>query len=330
VADRLLVLGWHNVESTWLFPSRPGAGPQGLERQLRFLRRYTNVMDLREALAALATGRPLPARAVAITFDDGYRDQLELAVPMLERLGLPATFFLIPGLLSRAVRPWWELIAWAFLRASRDAVTWEGTVWPLRSAVERRTSLLAVAEQLKRRGGASRDAALEELTALLAPGGDPADDKMFLDWDGARRLARGRLTIASHTFYHAILSQENEQTQLHDLLLSRQQLEQELEIKVDLLAYPNGRLGDYDDTTMTAARRAGYTHAITTLPGWNRPSTPPYEVLRFVQQPERGVPGLAIVPLHPVRTRLPVGSWPGRRSSSGWAWRSRLRRLRQK
>jgi peptidoglycan/xylan/chitin deacetylase (PgdA/CDA1 family) len=311
VADRLLVLGWHNVDSTWLFPSRPGTGPRGLERQLRFLRRYANVVDLREALAALATGRPLPARAVAITFDDGYRDQLELAVPMLERLGLPATFFLIPGVLSRAVRPWWELVAWAFRRASPDAVSWEGTVWPLRSAAERRSSLLAVAERLKRRSRAARDAALEELTTLLAPGGDPSDDRMFLDWDGARRLARGRLTVASHTFHHGILSQEDEQAQLDDLLVSRRQLEQELEVEVDLLAYPNGRLGDYDEATMAAARRAGYSHAITTMPGWNRPSTPPYEVLRFVQQPERGVPGLAIVPLHPLRTRLPVGSWPG-------------------
>jgi peptidoglycan/xylan/chitin deacetylase (PgdA/CDA1 family) len=135
---------------------------------------------------------------------------------------------------------------------------------------------------------------------------------MFLDWDGARRLARGRLTVASHTFHHGILSQEDEQTQRDDLLVSRQQLERELGVPVELLAYPNGRLGDYDQTTMAAARQAGYTHAVTTMPGWNRPSTPPYEVLRFVQQPERGVPGLAIVPLHPLRTRLPLGSWPGR------------------
>jgi peptidoglycan/xylan/chitin deacetylase (PgdA/CDA1 family) len=311
MADRLLVLGWHNVESTWLFPSRPGAGTRGLERQLRFLRRYTNVVDLREALATLAAGRPLPARAVAITFDDGYRDQLELAVPMLERLDLPATFFLIPGVLSRTVRPWWELVAWAFMRASRDAVVWEGATMRLQTPAGRRSALLGVAERLKRRDRVARDAALEEMTGALAPQGDPGDGEMFLDWDGARRLTRGRLTIASHTFHHGILSQEDEPTQQHDLLLSRQQLEQELEVEVDLLAYPNGRLGDYDATTMAAARQAGYTHAITTMPGWNRPSTPPYEVLRFVQQPERGVPGLAIVPSHPVRRRLPVGSWPG-------------------
>ena len=313
MADRLLVLCWHNVDSTWLFPSRPGAGPRGMERQFRFLRRYTNVVDLREALAALATGRPLPARAVAITFDDGYRDQLELAVPMLERLGLPATFFLIPGILSRVVRPWWELIAWTFMRASRNVVTWEGTTLALQTPARRRVSLLAVVEQLKRRDRAARDQALAELMEACTPDGQPGDDGMFLNWDGARELAqRPGVTVASHTYHHSILSQEAKQDQEHDLLISRQQLEQELGVDVDLIAYPNGRIGDYTDATIAAARSAGYRHAVTTMTGWNRPNTPPYEILRFVQQPERSVAGLAIVPLHPLRKRLPVPSWPAR------------------
>jgi peptidoglycan/xylan/chitin deacetylase (PgdA/CDA1 family) len=314
MADRLLVLGWHNVASTWLFPSNSGAGPKGMERQLRFLRRSTNVVDLREALAALTTGRPLPPRAVAITFDDGYRDQLELAVPMLERFDLPATFFLIPGVLSRVVRPWWELIAWAFMRASRDVVVWDGTTMALQTPTQRRLSLLAVAEQLKRRDRAAREQALEELTKACAPDGNPGDEGMFLDWDGAHQLARRPgVTVASHTYSHSILSQEDGQAQRQDLLESRQQLERELHVQVDLLAYPNGQAGDWSGATVAAAQGVGYTHAVTTMPGWNRPSTPPYEILRFVQQPERGVLGLAIVPLHPVRTRVPIGGWPGRR-----------------
>jgi peptidoglycan/xylan/chitin deacetylase (PgdA/CDA1 family) len=318
VPNRLLILGWHNVGSTWLFPARPGAGERGLHRQFAFLRRWANVVDLREALTALATGRPLPPRAVAITFDDGYRDQLDLAAPMLERLGLPATFFLIPGVLSRKVRPWWELIAWAFLRASRQTVLWQGAAYRLGSPAERRASLLVVIELLKRRDRVARDQALEELTAACVPDGHAGEERMFLDWDGVRQLAqRPGVTVASHTYYHGILSQEDDQAQRQDLLESRQQLERELQVKVDLLAYPNGQAGDWNGATITTARAAGYTHAITTMPGWNRPSTPPYELLRFVQQPERGVPGLAIVPLHPVRKRVPIGAWPQLRRFTG-------------
>jgi len=66
----LLVLGWHNVEPTWFFPAAPDAGRRGLARQLAFLRRFANVVSLGTALQALVERRPLPPRAVALTFDD--------------------------------------------------------------------------------------------------------------------------------------------------------------------------------------------------------------------------------------------------------------------
>src|SRR5919204_3246305 len=156
MGGRLLVLGWHNVEPTWFFPAPPGAGRRGLERQLTFLRRVANVVALPDALRALATGGALPPRAVALTFDDGYRDALQLAVPLLERLGLPATFFLVPGLLSRATTPWWEVLAWACTRAGRDRVAFEGRRFHLRTPAARRAAAVTVAELVKRRGRAAR------------------------------------------------------------------------------------------------------------------------------------------------------------------------------
>jgi len=70
-----------------------------------------------------------------------------------------------------------------------------------------------------------------------------------------------------------------------------------------VLAYPNGTAADYDHTTVAAAARAGYGHAVTVLPGWNRPATPRYEIRRFLQRPERGPAGLATIPVDPLRRR---------------------------
>ena len=298
MSHRLLVLAWHNVEPTWCFPATRGSGTRGLQAQLAFLRRTANVVPLAGALAALGRGDPLPPRPVALTFDDGYRDQLELAVPMLERLELPATFFLVPGLLDGTVQAWWEQLAWIFTRATKDSVVWEGRTVGLRSPAERRTSLLAVLENLKRRDRRGRDAALEELLDRCAPEGTLEERAAFLDWDAARRLDRRGFTVESHSLVHSILAEEPESGQEQDLVTSRRRLQQELDLPIDLLAYPNGKRGDYSRATVAAAARAGYSHALTTVEGWNRPSTEPYEVHRFVQQPERGVPGLAIVPLH--------------------------------
>jgi peptidoglycan/xylan/chitin deacetylase (PgdA/CDA1 family) len=304
MSHRLLVLAWHNVEPTWCFPARRGAGTRGLERQLAFLGRVGNVVPLGDALRALGRGDPLPPRAVALTFDDGYQDQLELAVPMLERLGLPATFFLVPGLLDGTVHAWWEQLAWIFTRATRESMVWEGRTLGLRDHAERRASLAAAVKELKRRDRPARDAALEELLDRSAPQGKVEEQAAFLDWDGARQLARRGFTVASHSLVHSILAEEPGPEQERDLLVSRQQLEQELDLPVDLLAYPNGKRPDYSRATIAAAARAGYTHAVTTVEGWNHPVTEPYEVHRFVQQPERGAPGLAIVPLQPVWSRV--------------------------
>jgi peptidoglycan/xylan/chitin deacetylase (PgdA/CDA1 family) len=301
---RLLVLAWHNVDPTWCFPARPGAGRRGLQRQLAFLRRFCNVVPLGDALHALDRGDALPPRAVALTFDDGYRDHLDVAVPMLECLGLPATFFLVPGLLDGTARPWWEALGWIFTRATRDSVVWEGRTLGLRDDAGRRSTLAAVLEDLKRRDRLARDAAVDELVDRCSPEGKPEERAAFLNWDGARELARRGFTVASHSLNHTILAEESRPEQERDLALSRRRLERELDRPVDLLAYPNGKRPDYSQATIDAARRAGYAHAVTTVEGWNRPTTPRYEVRRFVQQPERGTPGLAIVPLSPAWVRV--------------------------
>jgi peptidoglycan/xylan/chitin deacetylase (PgdA/CDA1 family) len=300
MSRRLLVLAWHNVDPTWCFPAPRGEGARGLERQLAFLARRCNVVPLAEGLRALDQDDPLPPRAVALTFDDGYRDQLELAAPMLAALGLPATFFLIPGLLDRTARPWWELLAWILTRSTRGSVAWEGRTLGLSDDGQRRRSLDTVLAGLKRRDQQARDAALDELAERCAPDGKLEEHASFLDWDGARQLARRGFTVASHSLHHAILAEEPAPAQERDLTLSRRRLEEELQVPVGLLAYPNGKLLDYNQATVAAARGAGYSHALTTVEGWNQPTTAPYEIRRFVQQPERGAPGLALVPLHPV------------------------------
>jgi peptidoglycan/xylan/chitin deacetylase (PgdA/CDA1 family) len=285
VASRLLVLVWHNVEGTWCYPSRAGAGVGGFARQLQRLRRLATVVPLEPALGALGAGEPLPPRAVALTFDDGYRDNLELAVPLLERLGLPCTFFLVPGLLSWEVRPWWEVLAWAFARAGRRTVPWEGKVLPTGSRWGHR-SFLTVAERLKASDRATRERQTGELVELLEPEGTLNEGRLFLDWDGARELVRRGFEVGSHSMYHAILSREAPEEQLRDLAASRRRLEAELQVPIRLLAYPNGTRADYDAVTVAAAERAGYRHALGAHAGLNRRSTPGYAHSRLVLQPQ--------------------------------------------
>jgi peptidoglycan/xylan/chitin deacetylase (PgdA/CDA1 family) len=287
VANRLLVLMWHNVEGTWCYPSAPGAGTRGLAHQLRRLRQLATVVPLQDALEALAAGRPLPPRAVAITFDDGYRDNLEVAAPLLQDLGMPATFFLVPGVLSGDVRPWWEILAWGFTRARPKLVNWDGRTLPTGGRQGWR-SFQWLARRLKPLDLATREERVGELLSVLEPEGQAGEGRLFLDWDGARELVRRGFTVGSHSMRHAILSREDPEAQAADLVSSRRQLAAEVGVPVDLLAYPNGTRADYDAHTVRAAVHAGHSHALGAHAGVNGPSTPSYAHPRFFVEPHRG------------------------------------------
>ncbi|MDP8978460.1 MAG: polysaccharide deacetylase family protein [Actinomycetota bacterium] len=284
---RLTVLGWHNVESSWCFPLPPG-GARGLRRQLLALRAAARVMPLAEALDVLAAGGSPPPGTVALTFDDGYRDNLRLAVPLLEELELPATFFLVPGLLSREVRAWWEVAGWAFARSRRGTLSWRGVSYDLRTPDQRRHAYQRISEGLKGCDRLARDAAVGELVATLRPEGDPGDRDMFLDWRGARELVRRGFTVGSHSAHHAILSRETPEEQERDLRRSRDALEERLQVPATVLAYPNGTARDYDGHTLAAAAAAGHRHALTTVDGRNGPATPPLQLRRYVITPVTG------------------------------------------
>lgn len=290
-SSTLMVLGWHNVEGSWCFPSGPGVGTRGLTRQLRLLQRLTTIVPLRQALLDLRAGRPLPPRALAVTFDDGYTDNLTVAGPLLRRMGIPATCFLVPGILDGDVVPWWERLGWAFACATVPHLEWEGHRWDL-AAGGGRAAFKEVSALLKRRDRMAREAAMDVLEGLLAPSGEYRHREQFLDWDGARRLGE-YMELGSHTMWHCIMSEESAQAQKDDVAQARERLSARLGGEFDVLAYPNGTRADYDADTVAGCEAAGYEFAVTTQGGWNDASTPPYEIRRWVINPERAEIDLA-------------------------------------
>lgn len=289
--SRLLVVGYHNVAPTWFWPDAPGRGIDGLVAQVRALMRLAPVVRLSDALRDLAAGRPLPPRAVALTFDDGYRDNLTLAAPALARLGAPATFFLVPGFLDRTVDAWWEVLAWAVARGEGEA---EVRGHRIVAGDPHRPEVAAFAEDVKSAPRAVREAAVAELAERLGARGGVGTDRLFMDWDEARRLPPG-IEVGSHTPAHEILARETAGDQAAGLAAARRRLQDELAAQVDLLAYPNGGPGDFDDVTIAAARDAGHTAAVTTIPGWVEPGSPPFALDRVVLDPATGLRGLRAV-----------------------------------
>lgn len=280
MGSRLLVLAWHNIEPTWFFHgTSPEAGRRTFERQVHFLRRWTTVVPLRSALADLAAGRPLPPRAVALTFDDGYLDHATVAAPLLEAAGLQATFFLTEGFLSGDVPAWWEEVGWAFAHARTAELQWEDRTFDTSSVPARRAAAHAVSDMLKTVDSGRRRAAVAELSERLASVGSTSK-RQFMDWDDAKQLLRRGQDVGAHTREHPILSLESPSAQARELIETRRRLSNNLDQPIDVLAYPNGQARDYSPLTLQLAREAGYEFAVTTRPGLARAHTPPLEVPR--------------------------------------------------
>lgn len=289
MSRQLLVLAWHNIEPTSFFHgTSPSAARRGFERQIGFLRRWTNVVPLESALADLAARRPLPPRAVALTFDDGYLDNVTVAAPLLSAADMPATFFLVTGFLSGTERAWWEEVGWVFENATAAELRWRGRTFDTSHPRARRAALRVVSELLKTVDSHQRWKGIDELRGSLSPAG-PTPERRFMDWEEAGELLRYGHDIGAHTCGHPILSLEDSSVQLRELVESRQQLTGHLQRPVDILAYPNGQPEDYSKETLRLVSDAGYRFAVTTRRRLAGTATPPLEVPRLVVTPEMDV-----------------------------------------
>jgi len=238
--------------------------------QIAFLRAHYALLPLREVVDRLERGVPLPRSTAVVTFDDGFRNVLTTAHPILERHGVPATVFVVTGVVGSRQPAWPDLLLHAFGSTTRQAVVFDGAEWSLDGSAERLAGCRAVSARLKTLDDTRRRAACDALMATLAPPPVAADSPLAaLDWPEIARLARAGVDVGSHTRSHPILSRCSEAVQEDELRSSRDAIRDRLG-RCDLLAYPNGTFADFTPRTQAIAARLGYRCALTAEPGLNR------------------------------------------------------------
>lgn len=216
---------------------------------------------------------------LAITFDDGQRDNYLYARPILESAGMRGSFFVPVQAIEDNGTLWHDRLAYAaaqLVRTSKEEVLWKADAVVPPTGVKGQAMVRAVVERAKRIPPLTRDRYVDHLEAAAGGLTRPEWDGM-MRWDELRSLVAGGHEVGSHSMTHQILVQLDDARLEHEVAGSKRMLEEKLGTPVPSFCYPNG---DADERVVRAVQDAGYTWAVTTRWGANRPGTPPLELTR--------------------------------------------------
>jgi peptidoglycan/xylan/chitin deacetylase (PgdA/CDA1 family) len=278
---RARIVMYHGVLPRLTAPAAIGnlfVSTAAFARQLEYMRRRFHLMPLAEVAEILTSGGVLPDRAAAVTIDDGYRNTITAALPVLESMQIPATVFVPAAMAGGPGILWFDGLRLLVCRSleTRSAVdVGAGVTLDGRRSIGAETIFLEASAAIHALPTAAGAEVKATIHARCAEAGLTERHSEFhlAGWDEWRRATRqGLLHVGSHALEHGDLTKMTDEEQVQDLTASRRRIEQELGTPCLSLAYP---YGNFDARVVHSAARAGYTCAVTTEPGLSGARHPP-------------------------------------------------------
>lgn len=286
--EKAVILMYHQVAERRTDPWELAVSPDNFAAQLEEINKTFNVVPLEE-LATAVRQRKLKHKLLAITFDDGFRDNYTTAKPILESQSSPATFFISTNTFSESRTFWWEeleslvlhaqelptriqlnrILPFEFTFSHHAKLTPEldNEIRSWRTSTEPRNERTLLFIQLwKTMQPLTFDQQLQMLNELREC--CEAKERSIpevMSKDDLRALAQGHLfSIGAHTVHHAMLGAQTKENQQSEIVRSKDTLEKVLNTKINLFAYP---YGNYNQTTTMLLKDAGFQSAVNTRPG---------------------------------------------------------------
>lgn len=283
VSVPLVVLIYHRVIELPSDPQMLAVRPDRFRQQLQALKAAFEIRRFEQSWADIQ--RP----TVVITFDDGYADNLEYALPILEDLGIPATFFIATGYVGGSRELWWDELERSLLHSSggkvlnRVGAVELNRMYDCAQARERETLYQFLHPRLKTLSVKEREASMAELASLMIGIPEPRSSYRVLTAPELAQLAASPMaTVGAHTVCHQPLSSLSVEEQREEIELSRMQLQEWTGRPVPVFSYPFGAKTDYTPETVALCRQAGFSRVAANYPAVVRRWTDPYQIPRFL------------------------------------------------
>jgi peptidoglycan/xylan/chitin deacetylase (PgdA/CDA1 family) len=299
----ILVLNYHRMGDPNASPYDRdvfSARQDAFNGQVAFLKRSFEVISPADIPAARAKDR---GRFVMITFDDGYRDNYDLAFPVLRAHGVPATFFICTGFIDQPRLAWWDEIAWMIRtseQSSLPAGDWFGSDIPF-IGPDRDEAIRGALRRFKELPGDKTADFLSFLREATGHQPNPEDGaNLWMSWEMIREMQRGGMTIGAHTIRHQLLARLPEAEQEIEIAGSRDRVLAETGVAPRAFAYPVGSKSAFTDATKALLQRHGFEAAFSFYGGFQRfDPFDPYDIRRA------HVGHLATQPFFEAMTTLP-------------------------
>ncbi|MBA2658342.1 MAG: polysaccharide deacetylase family protein [Nitrosospira sp.] len=278
--SRLSILIYHRVLPVPdpLFPEDGHA--EIFDNQMGQLAACFNIISLLDAIQGLQEGS-LPPRAACITFDDGYADNAEVALPILQKHGLSATFFVATSFLNGG-RMWNDTVIELIRRAPGDMLDLSRMglgQFEIGTIPQRRQAIHDVLGELKYLPLESRQSCVDAMCAIIPV--IPSSNLMMTS-DQIRILHHAGMEIGGHTANHPILASMENKAARTEIADGKEMLESIIHAPVRLFAYPNGKPGrDYLSDHVKMVRDLGFEAAVSTAHGAARTGADLYQLPRF-------------------------------------------------
>lgn len=256
------------------------ATPASFERQLAFLKRECDVI-----LPSDIKHLPRRGTYAMITFDDGYRDNHEVALPLLQAANLKAVFFLATGFIDRPRLSWWDEIAW-MVRVSPKQFIGPTGILPVCltfQGPDRQQAIDALLAVYKKLSPDMTEPFLNDLAEVTGSGRASTQlaQKVWMNWDMVRDLHEAGMVIGGHTVHHPILSTLPRFEQQLEILGCAGALEQHLKAPMRVFSYPRGKPDSFNSDTRACLDDAQVEYAFSYYGGMNLPgSIDPFDVRR--------------------------------------------------
>jgi peptidoglycan/xylan/chitin deacetylase (PgdA/CDA1 family) len=280
---RLSIAIFHRVlaQPDPMFPDEMDS--RSFDEVCAWFKAWFQVLPLDEAVQRLQSGS-LPARALAITFDDGYVDNHDVAMPILRKHGLCATFFIATGYLNGG-RMWNDTLVESVRGCKAGELDLTGlglpgsSRWPLANPAQRRAAADGLLGTIKYLPYGERLAVVDRV-AERADARLP--DDLMMSSEQVRGMARGGMQLGAHTVSHPILARLDDAQARDEIVRSKAAVEDIAGQQIRLFAYPNGRPGtDYGPRDVALVRQAGFMCAVSTAAGAATQGADVFQLPRF-------------------------------------------------